>query len=148
MTVSIGMHRDATAAGTAPSEPGRAEAVGRDKELPSAPGLDAQGQIVDCQDNVRAMYGFECEGLGATLIAAPLPGRAESLSEGDVNPYLAYLCRCASPSLSVPRDSGKRRVLFLGSVTLSTGPRPAIIGRAGPPQAAAPAQHGKAGLPL
>lgn len=68
--------------------------------------LDAQGVIQDCSAAFEEMLGYsraELVGRHVSLLLPKLEG-AELLRQNQVNPRLAYLCRCAIPFRAKRRD--------------------------------------------
>ena len=110
--------------------------------------LDSEGQILDCGESVRSMFGFERGELRGLPVAALLPALADTelLARGTINPHLAFLSRCATPFLAVRRDGSEHHcTLFLNSVVLPTGPALALIVCHWPQSATAGQPHREAG---
>lgn len=119
-------------------QPSPAARVGKDRSCMLW--LDREGQILDCWDQVRELFGYCREELEGRHISLLLPTFADTdlLHAGAINPYLAFLCRCGTTFLAVGQDGREVScTLFLNLVSLRRETALALIIRLGPQAAEA-----------
>jgi hypothetical protein len=90
---------------------------------------DFSGRILECSNDVDETLGYEAEDLVGSNIAALIPKLADAplLQGGELNPRLAYRCRCGDVHV-VDGEGNKRRCgLCLNMVSLRSAPALALI---------------------
>jgi PAS domain S-box-containing protein len=68
--------------------------------------LDPEGNIVDCEVGVEAMFGYRASELAGRHVSFLLPELASIplLKSGMVNPRLAFLCHCGKSFTGIRRE--------------------------------------------
>lgn len=85
--------------------------------------LDPDGNIVDCEAGVEAMFGYRAAELTGRHVSFLLPELASIalLRSGMVNPRLAFLCHCGKSFTAIRREGWSFLVeLFIHRVEGST----------------------------
>lgn len=91
--------------------------------------VDAQGQIVECDAGARAAFGFFPDELAGVHVSRLFPWLRDVrlMIGGEVNPRLAFRCRCGTVRLVDSDGADVVCQLFVNAVCLAGGPAVALI---------------------